>query len=55
MSETKQPAAEWEKIQESVKEIRRQTARVIVGQEAVVEEMLVSLLCKGHCLLTGVP
>jgi len=55
MNETKQPAAEWEKIQESVAEIRRQTARVIVGQEAVVEEMLVSLLCRGHCLLTGVP
>lgn len=55
MSETNQPAAEWEKIQESVAEIRRQTARVIVGQEAIVEEMLVSLLCKGHCLLTGVP
>jgi len=55
MSETTQPAQEWDKIQESVAEIRRQTARVIVGQEAVVEEMLVSLLCKGHCLLTGVP
>ncbi len=55
MSETNQPAQEWDKIQESVAEIRRQTARVIVGQEAVVEEMLVSLLCKGHCLLTGVP
>jgi MoxR-like ATPase len=55
MSETTEPAAEWEKIQESVAEIRRQTARVIVGQEAVVEEMLVSLLCKGHCLITGVP
>lgn len=55
MSETNQPAQEWEKIQETVAEIRRQTARVIVGQEAVVEEMLVSLLCKGHCLLTGVP
>ena len=55
MSETTEPAAEWEKIQETVAEIRRQTARVIVGQEAVVEEMLVSLLCKGHCLITGVP
>ncbi|NWK55571.1 MoxR family ATPase [Verrucomicrobiaceae bacterium N1E253] len=55
MSESNEPAAEWEKIQESVAEIRRQTARVIVGQEAVVEEMLVSLLCRGHCLLTGVP
>ena len=49
------PAEQWEKIQQSVKDIRTQTARVIVGQDAIVEEMLVSLLCKGHCLLTGVP
>jgi len=29
--------------------------RVIVGQERVVERMLVSLLAQGHCLLEGVP
>ena len=55
MSENTKPAEEWEKIQQSVADIREQTARVIVGQEAIVEEMLVSLLCKGHCLITGVP
>ncbi len=49
------PAQQWEKIQHSISQIREQTAQVIVGQDAVVEEMLVSLLCKGHCLLTGVP
>ena len=55
MSENTPPAEQWESIQNSVADIRKQTARVIVGQEQVVEEMLVSLLCKGHCLLTGVP
>jgi len=55
MSETIPPSEQWESIQNSVAEIRKQTARVIVGQDKVVEEMLVSLLCKGHCLLTGVP
>lgn len=55
MSENTPPAEQWENIQNSVANIRKQTARVIVGQEQVVEEMLVSLLCKGHCLLTGVP
>jgi len=49
------PAEQWEKIQQSITDIRQQTSRVIVGQDAIVEEMLVSLLCKGHCLLTGVP
>jgi MoxR-like ATPase len=29
--------------------------RVIVGQERMVERMMVSLLAKGHCLLEGVP
>ena len=29
--------------------------RVIVGQERMVERMLVSLLARGHCLLEGVP
>ena len=55
MSENTPPAEQWESIQNSVADIRKQTAKVIVGQEQVVEEMLVSLLCKGHCLLTGVP
>jgi len=48
-------AEQWEKIQSDISAIRKQTARVIVGQDAIVDEMLVSLLCKGHCLLTGVP
>jgi MoxR-like ATPase len=29
--------------------------RVIVGQERLVERMMVSLLARGHCLLEGVP
>jgi MoxR-like ATPase len=52
---TEQPAAQWERIQETVAAIRRETGRVIVGQEHIVEQLLTSLLCKGHCLLVGVP
>jgi len=29
--------------------------KVIVGQDAVIEQMLVALLARGHCLLMGVP
>jgi MoxR-like ATPase len=50
-----EPAAQWEKIQHTVADIRRETARVIVGQDEIVEQLLTSLLCKGHCLLVGVP
>jgi MoxR-like ATPase len=45
----------WEQVQEEVKALRREIARVIVGQEKIVEEMLIALLCRGHCLIVGVP
>ena len=51
----KDPAAQWEAVRDQVARIRQETARVIVGQDTVIEEMLVALLCKGHCLLVGVP
>jgi MoxR-like ATPase len=52
---TEQPAAQWERLQDSVSKIRTETARVIVGQDEIVEQLLTSLVCKGHCLLVGVP
>ena len=30
-------------------------AKVIIGQEDVVKEVLISIFCNGHCLLVGVP
>jgi MoxR-like ATPase len=50
-----EPAQLWEETLAQVKRIREQTARVIVGQNDVVELMLTALLCKGHCLIVGVP
>ena len=32
-----------------------QVQRVIVGQDHMVEQLMVSLLARGHCLLEGVP
>src|SRR5499425_2833751 len=29
--------------------------KVIVGQDRVIEEVLIALFAKGHCLLVGVP
>jgi len=37
------------------KQIRDELAKVIVGQQAVIEELLTALLCGGHVLLVGVP
>ncbi|MEZ6070960.1 MAG: MoxR family ATPase [Pirellulales bacterium] len=36
-------------------QILAQLSQVIVGQEAVIEELLISLFSRGHCLLEGVP
>ncbi|HTI09825.1 MAG TPA: MoxR family ATPase [Puia sp.] len=36
-------------------ELKKEIQKTIVGQEAIVEEMLVALLAGGHCLLEGVP
>src|SRR5277367_705022 len=35
--------------------IRQQLGRVIVGQDRVIEELLIALFSRGHCILEGVP
>jgi len=35
--------------------VRQEVARVIVGQREVVEQLLIAILARGHCLLEGVP
>jgi len=48
-------AAQWESARRQVEGFKQEIARVIVGQNAVVEQMLVALLCRGHVLIVGVP
>ena len=36
-------------------QIRAEIGKVIVGQDKVVEQLLITLLSSGHCLLVGVP
>jgi MoxR-like ATPase len=38
-----------------LKEIRAQVRRIIVGQDDVVDHLLLTLLVGGHCLITGMP
>src|SRR6267154_523888 len=42
-------------MQESVAKIRSEIARVIVGQEEMVELLITAIFSKGHVLLEGVP
>ena len=39
----------------SYKVLRTELAKVIVGQDAVVEQLVVAMFAGGHCLLEGVP
>lgn len=42
-------------LQEAHKNIRRELAQVIVGQEEVVDQLMIALFAGGHCMLEGVP
>jgi MoxR-like ATPase len=43
------------RLRDGFGEIKTQLARVIVGQDAVIEELLIALFSRGHCILEGVP
>ena len=35
--------------------VRSEVSRVIVGQQELVERLIMALLCRGHVLIEGVP
>ena len=44
-----------QQILESRDQIRAELSKVIVGQQEVTEQLLISLFSGGHCLITGAP
>ena len=40
---------------DTINKIRQEVHKVVVGQEKMVESLLVGLICQGHILLEGVP
>ncbi|MHC4164433.1 MAG: AAA family ATPase, partial [Planctomycetota bacterium] len=44
-----------EQLKASHQQIRSEIHKVIVGQEQVVEELLLAIFSQGHCILEGVP
>lgn len=42
-------------LNQSVKEIKEEMGKVIVGQHQLIEQMLVAILANGHILIEGVP
>ena len=43
------------RLLDACQKIREQIRKVVVGQEDVVEQLLIAILARGHCLLEGVP
>ncbi len=37
------------------RELKTEVAKVIVGQESIIDQMIIAILSRGHCLLVGVP
>ena len=35
--------------------MRQEISKVIIGQDEVVDQLLIAMFCRGHCLLVGVP
>lgn len=43
------------RLREAQTRLKAEIAKTIVGQDAVIESLLVALLCRGHALMIGVP
>jgi len=44
-----------ELVCDAQRKIKEQLSRVIIGQEEVIDLLMLGLLCQGHCILEGVP
>ncbi len=56
--ELKQQDQDLEAIQEIAKgkeEIKKEIAHAIIGQKEVIDQLLIALFSRGHCLFVGVP
>ena len=55
---SKQYASDVEAVQalvQSYNRLRKEIGKVIIGQDEVVQDVLISIFSRGHCLLVGVP
>lgn len=61
MAQQEEPATDNKDVQaidafvEKQRKLREELGKVIVGQEDVIESIIISIFSRGHCLLIGVP
>lgn len=46
---------QYQQLVDKIPLLKKEIAKVIVGQEEVLDEVIITLLAGGHCLLEGVP
>src|SRR5438876_3942545 len=64
-AEAAEPAERWphddgdlaaiERLNDGYRRIRKELSKAVVGQQRVLEELLIAVFARGHCLLVGVP
>ena len=55
MTETQQDLMAFEKLTKTKESFFKEIGKVIIGQENILEHLLIALLSQGHTLLVGVP
>ncbi|MGQ9799025.1 MAG: AAA family ATPase [Ignavibacterium sp.] len=44
-----------QQLNKKISEVKSEIAKVIVGQDEIIDQLIIALMSKGHCLLVGVP
>jgi len=47
--------AEVKRLHNAYEQLRQELGKVVVGQQEVIEQLLIAMFAGGHCLLVGVP
>ena len=55
MSQKTEVLSQVEELQQAYRDVTAEIGKVIIGQDKVINELFISLLARGHCLLVGVP
>jgi len=55
VADMENPEASVAQLRRAVEKIKSEMARVVIGQSSVVNQILVALFARGHCLLVGTP
>lgn len=47
--------AQLDRLRRAYESMRAEIGRIVIGQDAVIEQLLIAVFARGHCVLVGVP